>query len=108
MVSGGVGSLIWIIKGSLNFTAKAWWTLMHHQLSPTSGDNVLSPNRDSLVASIMEGYEIDTTKIIAREIYNRMVITDIALSFSCILTQLCLDLGYKRSRVWINFTRFGG
>lgn len=59
------------MKGTLRFVAKAWWALVQHQLSPTKGDNMLSPERAILFKVIMEGYEIYVAKIIAREIYDR-------------------------------------
>lgn len=63
-----VGPLTWIKKGTLTVVAKVWWTMVRHKLIPMNRDNVISFDKVSLVAAIMEGYEIDVTKII--EIYN--------------------------------------
>lgn len=63
-----VGSSTKIMKGVLNFKAKSWWTLVRHRLSPTMTNNVLSPDRATLVTGIMEGYEIDIAKILMRDI----------------------------------------
>lgn len=63
------------------FDAKAWWTLVCHQLSPTKTDYVLSLDRTILVAGIMEGYDIDVDKIIRRDIRNRYVRTDTTIAF---------------------------
>lgn len=60
----------WIIKNSLNFAMKAWWMLVHHCLSPTNRDNVLNPDRATLVTDIIEGYVIKVANIIAQEIWN--------------------------------------
>lgn len=45
--------------------------LVLHQLSPTNMENMLSPDRFTLVAGIIEGYKIDVAKIISGEIYDR-------------------------------------
>lgn len=55
-----------ITKGTLSFVAKAWWTLVRHRLSSSMGDNMLSPDRAELVTSIMEFYDINVAKILAR------------------------------------------
>lgn len=57
-------------KDSLSYVVKAWWTLVWHQLSPTIGDNITSPDKASLVDDIMKDYEIDLSKILAREIHD--------------------------------------
>lgn len=80
-----VGPSTWITKGSLNFATKAWRTLVHHRLSPTNGDNMLSPERATLVIGIIEGYDIDVAKIIARDIRDWAVSTGTTLAFPCIL-----------------------
>lgn len=81
------------MMGSLSFKAKAWWKLVHHRLSPTYWDNVLRSDQTALIASIINGYEMDVAKWIARKIYDRAVSTDIAMEFSCLLAQICLDVG---------------
>lgn len=81
-------------EGFTKFLEKAWWALVRHHLSPTNGDNILSPNRATLVPKIMKGYEIDIAKIIAREIHDWVVSTETILTFPCLLMQqLCLDEG---------------
>ncbi|KAF3677330.1 hypothetical protein FXO37_04880 [Capsicum annuum] len=57
-VVGDVGSSPSITKGGLNFKTKAWWTMVRHRLSPTLGDNVLSPDKAYLVASSMAVQEL--------------------------------------------------
>lgn len=74
-----------ITKGILSCTAKAWWKLVHYYLSPIKRDNMLSPNRASLVAGIIEGNKIDVVRFIAKEICDRMVSTNTTLTFSCLL-----------------------
>lgn len=65
----------------MNFMAKELWTLVRHRLCPINRDNVLSLDHAALVAGIMAGYDIDMAKLIAREIYNQEVSTDIVLAF---------------------------
>lgn len=64
----GCGPTTRITKGTLNFKAKAWWALVWHKPSPTMGDNMLKPDIASLFAGIIEGYEINVSNILAREI----------------------------------------
>lgn len=45
------------------------------------GDNILSYDRASLVAGIMEGYEIYISRIIVIEIYDRVLSIDTNLAF---------------------------
>lgn len=85
-VASKVGSSYYITKESLNFIEKAWWTVLHHMLSPTYGENLLSSNRPTLIISIIEGYEFDVAKWIEIEIHNWMVSPDTVLIFSCLLT----------------------
>lgn len=44
--------------------------LVHHRLSTTHGENMLGPDKASLVVGIMVGYEIDVANWIAREIQD--------------------------------------
>lgn len=84
-----VGPSTQITKGILSFPVKACWTLVHHKLSPIKRDNMLSPDRATLVKGIMDGYEIDITKIIPRYFHDREVSTDTTLAFPYLLTQIC-------------------
>lgn len=49
-------------------------------------DNKLSLNRATLVCGIIEGYEIDISKILMREIHNLDVSTNTNLAFPYLLT----------------------
>lgn len=70
----------------INFIVKAWWTLVQHCLSTTKHDNMLSLDRVDLFMGIMEGYDIDVDKIIAREICDRAVRAYTTLAISCLFT----------------------
>lgn len=53
-------------------------------VEPNMGDNILSPDRVSLVAGITEGYGFDISNIIVREICDRDISTDTNLAFLCL------------------------
>lgn len=90
-VVGGQGvNMQQIIKGSLNFVAKAWWQLSRNRLCPTTGDSVLSPVH-TLIAKITIGYDFNVEKFISREIHNWAAGTNVVLAFPFILTQICLE-----------------
>lgn len=65
-----MGLVTHLTKGTLFFATKAWFTLVYHKLSTTKQDNVLSPKKDVLVTSIVDGYKINVDNIIVREIYD--------------------------------------
>lgn len=48
----------------LSFVTKALWTLVRHWFIPTMGDNILNPDRDTLVVRIMECFQINISQII--------------------------------------------
>lgn len=50
-----LGFFTQIMKGNLDSMAKAWCTLVQHQLSPTIGENILILHRVTFVPSIIEG-----------------------------------------------------
>lgn len=46
-----------IKKSTLNFKGKSWWTFAQHRLCPTTGDNVLSPVWEAMIADFIADYE---------------------------------------------------
>lgn len=62
-----------IEKNSINIEAKTLWTLSKPRLCPTTGNNVLIPVRDALIARLMVAYEYDMGKFLAREMIDRVV-----------------------------------
>lgn len=67
------------------------------------GDNVLSPDRASVVVGIMVGYDIDVSKIMDREIRDWVVNTDTTLTFSSLLTQIFQEGGVPKILVKISY-----
>ncbi|KAF3655536.1 hypothetical protein FXO37_15893 [Capsicum annuum] len=82
-----------VIKNTVNYEVKAWWTLARHRLCPTTGDNIVSLVCTILIAGFMEGYEFNIAQFITREIWDRAVGTDVILAFLCLLTHICLEAG---------------
>lgn len=81
-----------ITKNTLNFMAKAWWTLVRNTFCPTTRDNVLSPVYTAVIAELMAEYDFNVAQFIAREIPDRAVGTNVILAFLCMLNLLCLEV----------------
>lgn len=60
-----------IKKSLLNFAVNFWWAVVRSRICPTMVDNHLTLDQMVIVASIMAGYEIDFTRCILAEIYER-------------------------------------
>lgn len=76
-----------ITRNTLNFEAKAWWTLSHHKLCSTIRDNVLSPVCLPFVARLITGYDFNVAQFISRVISDWAVVcSDVILSFPFLLT----------------------
>ncbi|KAF3684980.1 hypothetical protein FXO38_00027 [Capsicum annuum] len=92
---GGIKNSSSIKKNSLNFQEKAWWTLIQHRLSPNLLDNVVGPDKASLIVGKISSYENDIAKWIAQEIRDRSNITNTILAFPFLLIQIYLDAGVQ-------------
>lgn len=53
----------------------------------------MGPNKEAFIASIISGYEIDVSKLIAHEIRYKATITNLVMAFPCLLTQIFLEAG---------------
>ncbi|KAF3640809.1 hypothetical protein FXO37_23313 [Capsicum annuum] len=87
-VVGGLGVTSQKIKkNTLNFKAKAWWTLARHRLFPTTGDNILSPIRVAMIVRFMARYEFDVREFLAQEMGDRDVCREkLLLAYPCVIT----------------------
>lgn len=65
----------------------------NHKLLSTYGDNILSPNRNTLMVEIMNGYNIDTNGMIAWEILDWAINSQTSISFPILVTQICFEDG---------------
>lgn len=72
-----------IIKNTLNFKGKVWWTLSRHRLCPTTKDNVLSLVHTALTVGFIERYEFDISQFISRDIRDQVVCTNVILASPC-------------------------
>ena len=48
-----------IKKANLTFMAKFLWLLIHHCLSPTAADNIVTWDRALLMAEMIGGFDVD-------------------------------------------------
>ncbi|MCD9643003.1 hypothetical protein HAX54_030101 [Datura stramonium] len=80
-----------VTKNSLNFIAKARWTLVRHRLAPTINDNTSSADREALVACLMYLYPINIPRIIADEIRDQAVGVSTTIPFPSIVFRLCME-----------------
>ena len=44
---------------NLTFTAKFLWLIVHHSLSPTDADNIVTWDRAVLMTAMIAGFEVD-------------------------------------------------
>ena len=48
-----------IKKDNVTFTVKFLWLIVRHCLSPTATDNIVTWNREVLMAAMIAGFEVD-------------------------------------------------
>lgn len=77
-----------IKKADLPFTAKFFWLLVRHRLSPTTADNILTWDRSVLVASL----EIDFAKLLITVIHERDFKSSTTYPFVCLIFHLFKDV----------------
>ncbi|MCE3215351.1 hypothetical protein HAX54_002068 [Datura stramonium] len=82
-----------IHKASLNFLAKSWWSIVHHQLMPTVNDNILSTDKEALEACTMSEHLLNIPRIISTEIRELAVKDYTTFLFSILVYQLCMESG---------------
>ena len=78
-----------IKKVNLTFAAKFFWLLVHHRLSPTAADNILTLDRAVLVA----GLEIVFVRLLISVIHERDFKASTTYPFVYMIFQLCTDVG---------------
>ena len=82
-----------IEKAKLTFAAKFFWLLVWHLLSPTAVDNILTWDGEVLVASLVDGLEIDFVRLLIIVIHERDFKSSITYPFACMIFQLCTSAG---------------
>lgn len=76
-------------KSSLSFRMKFWWAIVILRLMLTEGDDKLKNQRAVLVASMIEGLNIDFGHIIADELFIRAHKMKSTLPFPCLIIEMC-------------------
>lgn len=88
-VAGGISDSQQIKKASLNFKGKVWWTLAHHRLYPTKGDDVLSLVCTTVIESFTAGNAFDVGEFLALELRDWVVRGQKALlAYPCMIKQI--------------------
>uniref|UniRef100_M1DZJ6 Integrase core domain containing protein n=1 Tax=Solanum tuberosum TaxID=4113 RepID=M1DZJ6_SOLTU len=80
-----------IIKASLIFAAKFFWLVVRTRLSRTQADNVVTWDRAVMIATLMEGLEINFSRILIIEINERSFKTTTTLPFPCLIFHHCRE-----------------
>ena len=84
---------VFIRKANLTFTSKFFWLLVFHRLYPIAADNILTWDRAILVAALVSGLKINFSKLLISVIYERALKTSTTYPFTCLIFQLCKDVG---------------
>lgn len=78
-----------ITKGSLNFTAVFWWSIVCHRLALIANDNTLKLDHTALITCIMSGYALSLARHITKEILKRALKYSTSIPFPCMIYRLC-------------------
>ncbi|KAF3614422.1 hypothetical protein FXO38_35686 [Capsicum annuum] len=78
-----------IKKATLTFSAKSWWLLVRYRLCPTVTENLLTLDGAVVIASIMDGYNINFAENIRHELHKRAFGETTTLPFLCLVQRLC-------------------
>ena len=60
-----------IKKDNLTFTAKILWLIVHHYLSPTAADNIVTWDRAVLMAGMIARFEVDFAWLLQAIMHER-------------------------------------
>ena len=74
-----------IKKTNLTFAAKFFCLLVCHLLSPVAADNILTWEREVLVASLVDGLEINFARLLIIVIHERDFTSSITYPFTCMI-----------------------
>ena len=59
------------IKANLPFTTKFLWFIVHHCLSPTAADNIVTWDRVVLMEEMIAGFEVDFACLLQAVMHER-------------------------------------
>ena len=77
-----------IKKANLTFTAKFLWLLVHHCLSPTTVDNIVTWDRAVQIAAMIGGFEVDFAWLLQAVMYERDFKVTTTYPFPCMIFSL--------------------
>ena len=82
-----------IKKANLTFTAKFLWLLVHHFLSPTGADNIVTWDREVLMAAMIAGFEVYFAWLLQAVMHEREFKVTTTYPFPCMIFALCRSAG---------------
>ncbi|WMV18421.1 hypothetical protein MTR67_011806 [Solanum verrucosum] len=81
-----------IIKATLSFGDKLWWSIVRTRLSLTQADNVVTWDRAVMCATLLVGLEVDFAWIILAEIHERAFRKTTTIPLPCLIFYLCREV----------------
>ena len=82
-----------IKKANLTFVTKFLWLLVHHYLSPTAVDNIVTLDRAVLMAAMIAGFEVDFAWLVQAVMHERAFKVTTTYPFPCMIFALCRTAG---------------
>ena len=82
-----------IKKANLTFTAKFLWLLVRHCLSPTAVDNIVTWDREVLMAAMIAAFEVDFAWLLQAVMHERAFKVTTTYPFPCMIFALCRSAG---------------
>ena len=82
-----------IKKANLTFTSKFLWLIVRHYLSPTCVDIIVTWDRAVLMASMVEGFEVDFSWLLQAVVHERDFKVTTTYTFPCMVFELCRSVG---------------
>ena len=78
-----------IKKANLTFTTMFLWLFVHHCLSPTAADNIITWDREVLMVAMIAGYEVDFAWLLQAVMHERDFKVTTTYPFPYMIFSLC-------------------
>ena len=82
-----------IKKANLTFTTMFLWLFVHHCLSPTAADNIITWDRVVLMVAMIAGFEVDFAWLLQAVMHERAFKVTTTYPLSCMIFSLCRFAG---------------
>ena len=82
-----------IKKANLTFTTNFLWLLVHHCLSTTATDNIVTWDRSVLMAMMIVEFEVDFAGLLQAVMHERAFKVTTTYPFPCMIFALCRSAG---------------